>query len=79
MDDFKQWLTKVKGLSDKSAGDVLSRYKRVQKLYPFKAKEKESKILNGLEECAAFNKLSPFIRSQLKRSIRLYREFLAIE
>jgi hypothetical protein len=75
MEDFKRWLIKAKGLSEKSARDVLSRYKRVQKIHTFKAGDKENKILNGLNECEEFNKLSMFIRSQLRRSIRLYKEF----
>lgn len=78
MKDFKHWLINKKNISDKSAGDVLSRYKRVQKIVSFKIEEKEKEIFNNLEEDASFNVLSPFIRSQLKRSIKLYKEFQLI-
>lgn len=79
MEDFKRWLIKAKGLSEKSSRDVVSRLKRVQRIHSFKSGDKENKILNALAECDEFNNLSMFIRSQLRRSVRLYKEFQAKE
>ena len=71
--EMLQWLQTEKGLSNRSAHDVMSRLKRVLSL------TNQSKVTNKtlalLDEVEEFNACSSFVKSQLRRSVRLYNEF----
>ena len=73
-ESFIDWLTNEKKMNNRSAKDVVSRCKRVQKIsgctkINFQTKEK-------LENKPTFLVCSFYIKSQLRRSISLYLEFL---
>jgi hypothetical protein len=73
---FKEWLIQSKGLSEKSAGDVQSRLNRAKKLVSFKATDKLKKIIDALNEDDDFNALTMTIRSQVRRAVKLHKEYL---
>lgn len=73
MDVFEMWLKEEKNMTQRSAKDVISRCKRVQRLIDCEGLNAQSlKLLLQSEE---YGELSPFIRSQLKRALTLYLEF----
>lgn len=74
---FKNWLLNSKNFTERSAKDVISRYKRVCRILQTEEITKESLVkLSKIEE---FDKNSTFIKSQLKRAISLYLEYSLYE
>ncbi len=70
---FKDWLIEKKMLKNRSAQDVESRLKRVKNLLEIKrVNENTLKNLNNNEVFLTF---TTSIRSQLRRSVKLYLEF----
>lgn len=72
--EFTEWLQNEKSMSVRSARDVVSRLKRCLKLTG--ANEVNTKTANELNKSAEFDELTTFVKSQLKRSVTLYIEFL---
>lgn len=75
-DLFKHWLMYDKGLMKKSAGDIVSRVKRVNKLIDIEPSVSYESIVISLENNEEFRKLSTFVKPQLKHSIKLYKEYI---
>jgi hypothetical protein len=73
---FRKWLEDYKGLKQKSAGDVISRLKRVNKLIEVDSAAPYEKILLSLENNEEFKNLSLFVKPQLRQAIKLYKEFI---
>lgn len=74
---FRQWLQDEKNMSSRSATDVVSRCRRINKMT-----EKENiddNTVATLIEMEAFDSMSMFIKSQLKRAAALYMEFVKKE
>ena len=71
---FCQWLKNDKNMTERSARDVVSRCKRIQKITGIDALENctESRLIG----CEDFSACSMFIKSQLKRALFLYDEFI---
>ena len=74
--EFREWLIKEKQYSDKSSRDVQSRLKRAVLLSG--EKEITSEILAKLEANTAFKELSLSVKSQIRRAVKLYHEYLSI-
>ena len=74
--DFRQWLMKGKGMSRRSANDVVSRVTRADAIYPMKGRALTSTYFQGLSGKPQYTALSACVRSQLKRSVILYCEYL---
>lgn len=72
--EFKEWLVKEKQYSDRASRDVQSRIKRTLTLI------NESKIsdntLSKLESNLEFNEISISVKSQLRRAVKLYQEYI---
>lgn len=80
-DKFKIWLIESKCLSHKSACDVISRFNRA---YVFLGKKRINfltvpieDILIELSRSYEFKILNSSLKSQLKRSFKLYNEYLS--
>ena len=70
---FKQWLQDEKNMSIRSATDVVSRCKRINRMTDMdKIDDKTVEILVKTESYAD---MSSFIKSQLKRAATLYMAF----
>lgn len=70
---FKQWLQDEKKLSYRSASDVISRCKRINKLMQNDCIDE--KTVSLLVEASDYDNMSAYIKSQLKRAVALYLEF----
>ncbi len=71
--DFTSWLEQKKGISPKSAHDVASRLKRVRTILQLDTID--AATIQQLERCGSFAELTMTVRSQLRRTVRLYLEF----
>lgn len=72
--EFLAWLETERGMSIRSSKDVVSRLKRVVNMIGTDEIKKNS--AEKLQECEAFNTCSVYIKSQLRRSVNLYFEYL---
>jgi DNA (cytosine-5)-methyltransferase 1 len=73
--DGQKWLIETKSMSEKSAGDVISRLKRAKAIMDFDIPIDVETLLFHFSGKNAFKALTQTVRSQLKRAIRLYKEF----
>lgn len=71
---FYEYLVQEKKFNERSARDVISRCNRVRKM--IQEEEIREDALDKLLAQDAYMNCSTFVRSQLKRSILLYREYL---
>ncbi|MFC2001239.1 hypothetical protein ACFLUZ_01895 [Chloroflexota bacterium] len=74
--DFQTWLSKEVNLSPKSARDVVSRYNRALRLTVVKQSQDVEDMIDMLTQQQDFKNLSPSIRSQIKRALRLHSSFV---
>lgn len=72
--EFLAWLETERQMSKRSAKDVVSRLKRVVGLLG--SDTLDSTSVSKLNEVAAFDECTMFIKSQLRRSVALYLEYL---
>jgi DNA mismatch endonuclease, patch repair protein len=73
--DFRRWLEKVQRMGHLSAGDVVSRVRRVNVLIDFNFKASDDELLRRLEESDKFKRLGYTVRFQLRRAVRLYKQW----
>ena len=71
-DDFYNWLISEVGLKKRSARDVRSRLKRVEKFCKLKKKGNAGNIIKDLSANKRFNQLELSVKSQLRRAVKLY-------
>ncbi len=71
-DEFLEWLKKSKNLTNRSAKDVLSRCRRIEKMAKKNILEIEYHIFLQSQD---FHNQSMFVKSQLKRAFSLFKEF----
>lgn len=72
--ELVEWLIEEKNMSIRSAKDVLSRYGRICRILDVDTIDETT--FNQLIESDKYNECSMFIKSQLKRTVTLYTEFL---
>lgn len=77
MKAFSEWLVETKCLTERSSRDVVSRLKRVLAL--INKSEITEDTLNMLEKNSEFQLLTMSVKSQLRRSVRLYSEYNRIK
>ena len=70
---FKQWFQYKKNMSVRSATDVVSRCKRINRM--IEEDDINDKTGSMLIEMKSYDNMSSYIKSQLKRAITLYLEF----
>jgi DNA (cytosine-5)-methyltransferase 1 len=74
--DFRAWLRETQCYTDRSAGNVISRLKRVRKLIgPVTLFHETVDAIHALEKAPEFSWLSSSVKSQLRRAIYLRSEF----
>lgn len=74
-DVFKKWLLTEKKYSARTVRDVISRIKRADKIFSM-GQIPDMNYLYQLQQIEAYCDLSTAVKSQLKRSVILYYEFL---
>lgn len=73
---FRVWLRETQLYTERSAGNVVSRLKRVRKLIgPVTRFNETLDAVHALEKAPEFSRFSPSVKSQLKRAIYLHSEF----
>jgi hypothetical protein len=75
LDLFKDWIENNTGLKGKSARDVISRLKRVEKMIDINKFSTYEEILKELDENREFNTLTTYVKPQVKRALKLYIKF----
>jgi hypothetical protein len=73
--EFSNWLKSDKLFTDASASDVCSRLRRVVSICPMNLDADLDSNLFALGQKKEFKGLSASVKSQLKRSVKLYKEF----
>lgn len=72
---FVYWLVDEKGLSERSASDVVSRLARAERALPRDPSIKTSVYLALLEETPDFSQASGSVKSQIRRAVKLHSEY----
>jgi hypothetical protein len=72
---FEAWLKRSAGLTEKSASDVLSRLRRASQFVNVNSKQPIEDLIHKLGKEPKFTQLTDTVRSQLRRAVKLYREF----
>jgi hypothetical protein len=72
---FKSWLLKTKKYQPKVACDILSRKRRIIKIRKYDIGQNVNSYLMTLDEDKSFQRLAITVKSQLRRSMRLFAEF----
>ena len=73
--DFREWLKNTKSLTKDSADDVVSRIKRAKAIMEIDLPVDIDTLLFHFIGKPAFKTLTTTVKSQLKRAIKLYKEF----
>lgn len=74
--EFYSWLVETKQLSNRAAKDVISRCKRIKNILHTDSLDMFSS--EQLLEADGFRSLSMFIKSQLKRALALWKEYVEV-
>lgn len=72
--EFKNWLQNNTSFSSNVISDTCSRIQRANRILPF---ENEDVYIFKLEHSPEYLGLTISVRSQLKRAVHLYRDFLS--
>ncbi|MFC5702739.1 hypothetical protein ACFPVX_15665 [Cohnella faecalis] len=72
---FDEWLKGKFGYAEKSARDIRSRVKRAKYLVDVSAKLSDEEVIFKLSQHPEFKDFSVSVKSQLKRGVKLYREY----
>ena len=73
--EFREWLEKNKDLSERTRTDIISRLKRIDKIVGLDKIEDDG-FHTHLLQSEDFIKLSSSVKSQMKRSANLLKEYL---
>lgn len=72
-DGFRKWLQEKNKYTDASIKDILSRMRRANNILIFR---NEDIYIFRLEQCEEFQTASVSVKSQMRRAIRLYFQYL---
>ena len=72
---YAEWLVRSAGLENRSARDVISRTRRVGGMISLDSKMQTCDLLHELGKKEQFKQLTISVRSQLRRALKLYRDF----
>lgn len=75
IDEFKTWIKNNNLAKGKVVSDIASRAKRVAKIINIFSSDDLNMLIAKLQEAEDFQKLSPSVKSQLKKAIKLYIQF----
>jgi DNA (cytosine-5)-methyltransferase 1 len=73
--DFRKWLQRHHRYGERSAGNVISRIKRVRRLLGNRHFSDYRDAVHALQKKTEFDGMSRSVRSQLKKAILLHAEF----
>ena len=73
LSNFKLWLTENKNYSTKTISNTVSRFKRANNMLPW---FNDAIYQYQLEQAKEYQELSGTVRSQIKKAVKLYSEFI---
>lgn len=71
--EFRAWITENYTYSPAVVGDIVSRFKRANRILEFNL---DDAYQFYLEQEGAYKVLSVSVRSQIKKAVRLYQEYM---
>ena len=74
--EFKNWLAENTSYSARVLSNVVSRAKRADCLLPITTDDAYCYLISQVDD---YKKLSVSVRSQIKKSIKLYQEYLRMQ
>ena len=74
MEGFENWL-RERGISLKGSRDIVSRLRRLNKFFPVNVTVDFPYAVVEMEKKDEYRALSRYVKSQVKRSMKLYYEF----
>ena len=74
--DFKRWLISNTTYTNRVIGDTISRLKRADRIHPIRPEEV---YLFELEHIGEFKNLSVTVRSQIRKAVKLYFQYMKSE
>ena len=74
--EFKKWLADNTSYSDRVLSNVVSRAKRADGFLPITTDDAYCYLISQVD---GYKRLSVSVRSQLKKSIKLYQEYLKMQ
>lgn len=75
--EFSNWLKANKSYTDPSANNVSSRLRRALSFYEIDWKLDPCSTIFSLEQTEEFKALTVSVKSQLRRAVKLYCEYLS--
>lgn len=73
---FRQWLISNTTYSNRVVGNIISRLKRADRMHPVRPEEV---YLFELEHTDEFNSLSVTVKSQIRKAVKLYFQYVKLE
>ena len=73
--EFRKWLARNTSLSSRSIGDTASRARRAGRLVNLTSRKPDAQLLDELSQISDFKELTSSVRSQLRKSVMLFRQF----
>lgn len=73
LNKFKNWLIQSTDYSAATIGDIVSRFKRATNMLDW---YNEPVYLFNLEQTQQFRLLSPSVKSQIKKAVKLYSKYI---
>jgi hypothetical protein len=74
-ENFKVWLREEYAYSQRVSGDICSRLKRASKLINLNSSNSDEVLLFNLSQKKDFLTWSTSVRSQVRKAVKLFREF----
>ena len=75
-DGFQKWLDANSTYTKATKSNIVSRLRRADKLVPVIG---DPVYLFNLSQCAEFTELSVSVKSQMRRAVRIYQDYLENE
>lgn len=75
-DAFQKWLDANSAYTKATKSNIVSRLRRADKLIPV---IKDPVYLFNLSQCTEFTELSVSVKSQIRRAVRIYHEYIENE
>ena len=75
MNDFKGWIAQNTNYSGPVVSDVVCRFLRVNKIQALSKDEDIEMYFYKLNKLEKFTSLTPSVRSQLKKSVKLFKQY----
>lgn len=74
--EFRAWLDKNTDYSERTKGNIVSRVRRAEKIYPISA---DPIYIFNLTQTVEFQNMTVSVRSQIKKAVKIYSKYMNCE